>query len=215
MPPLSATGPGTGTEPRRERPRCRSPCLLLPAAPGSFTSRLQVSVVALLQRVDPACEHAKMIPHNRGHFCREHRRSDPGLFGSEGARQGCPPFLRRCAALTRAMRSRCFGSYRSVGGCCAGAEWRTIKPWPPWGGLTTPHPREAARSQSLNCHEPIASPSALTISSTQPRGPDPDDSTKSMSVATSPVCRPHSGKDLLRERRDGAVRGTWQLLSLA
>ena len=58
------------------------------------------------------------VPHNRRHFCREHRRSDPGLFGSEGARQVFPPFRRRCAALTRAMRSRCSGSYRSVGGVC-------------------------------------------------------------------------------------------------
>lgn len=31
------------------------------------------------------------------------------LFGSDGARQGFPPTRRRCAALTRAMRSRCSG----------------------------------------------------------------------------------------------------------
>ncbi len=69
---------------------------------------------------------------NRAHFCRERRRSDVGLFGSEGARQGFPPLApqragmrapgprhaRRCAALTRAMRSRCQGNYRSVGGVC-------------------------------------------------------------------------------------------------
>ncbi len=50
--------------------------------------------------------------------CRQRRRSDAGLSGTEGARQGFPPSRRRCAALTRAMRSRQLGNYRSVGGCC-------------------------------------------------------------------------------------------------
>jgi hypothetical protein len=38
------------TEPRRERPRCKCPCPDRPAAQGSFTSRLSVSIVALLPR---------------------------------------------------------------------------------------------------------------------------------------------------------------------
>jgi len=49
------------------------------------------------------------LPQNRAHFCRERRRADAGLSGSDGARQGCPHFVRRCAALTRAIRSRWFG----------------------------------------------------------------------------------------------------------
>lgn len=43
------------------------------------------------------------------------RRSDPTFCGSDGARQGCPRTARRYAALTRVMRSRCSGIYRSVG----------------------------------------------------------------------------------------------------
>jgi hypothetical protein len=60
----------------------------------------------------PVAASAKVstdLPQIRGHFCRERRRSDWGLCGSEGARQGYPPFRRRCAALTRAMRSRWSG----------------------------------------------------------------------------------------------------------
>jgi hypothetical protein len=58
------------------------------------------------------------------------RRSEPRLCGRDGARQGCPRHARRFAALTRTMRSRCFGIYRSVGSVssndrCAACCWPT------------------------------------------------------------------------------------------
>ena len=42
-------------------------------------------------------------------------RSVTRLCGSDGARQGCPPFRRRCATLTGAIRSRGASIYRASG----------------------------------------------------------------------------------------------------
>ena len=42
------------------------------------------------------------------------RRSDRRFYGDDVAYQGFPPSCRRCAALTRAVRSRWLGIYRSV-----------------------------------------------------------------------------------------------------
>ena len=107
MPPLSATGPvqvrnRDVNDPATGALRARA------AAPGSFTSRFRVSVWPCCSEADRARDRPGSSAE-RVHFCRERRRSDRGLFGSEGARQGFPPFRRRCAALTRAMRSRCSG----------------------------------------------------------------------------------------------------------
>jgi len=53
------------------------------------------------------CEHRAMVGDTAGWLCDERCRTlrRPSC-GSVGARQGCPPFRRRFAALTRASRSR-------------------------------------------------------------------------------------------------------------
>lgn len=51
----------------------------------------------------------RSVPHVNVHSLPEMPTLPTALSGSDRARQGFPPFPRRCAALTRAMRSRCSG----------------------------------------------------------------------------------------------------------
>jgi hypothetical protein len=66
-----------------------------PAAPGSFTSRLSVCVVALLQRADRARERAKICPQNRGPFCRN---ADAPILDCSGAKARVKASLRPVGA---------------------------------------------------------------------------------------------------------------------
>lgn len=116
------------TEMRRERPRLwranpaprRSAGSLTPHVSVSRLDRALATVGPELKRDRP--RYGRRLPAPRDHFVRrgmapicparkrpflpEMPTLRPAFFGSDRARQGFPPFRRRFAALTRAMRSR-------------------------------------------------------------------------------------------------------------
>ena len=109
MPLLSATGPVQERNRDVNDPAAGALGPLSAAAPGSFTSRLPRVRCGPAAACRSRARTRQDLPAEPWPLLPGRRRSDRGLFGSEGARQGCPPFRRRCAALTRAMRSRCSG----------------------------------------------------------------------------------------------------------
>jgi hypothetical protein len=106
------------------------------------------------------------------------RRSDQTFFGSEGARQGFPPFRRRCAALTRAFRFRCFGQLSErprerLSGPPEGPEPATTKVQGPGANLA-----------SHSCR-PRASP---WLSTARPGAPGAGDPQRHQRARKSPAC---------------------------
>lgn len=86
---------------------------------GFVLDRLDVrsdsNLLSRIAEANCATSNGPNCPARTPRLLSELRRSEPAFFESEVARQGVPPFRRRCAALTRGMRSRLAGAYRSVG----------------------------------------------------------------------------------------------------